>query len=299
VASSTGHAEKDVARFLAYLEGERRASAHTVAAYQRDLRQLLLHAENKLEHEPGIDELDVTMLRSWLGSIARAVKPTTVARKIATVRSFFRHLRRTRRIHHNPAAELRMPKLAPKMPVFTDAETMGEIIEVPLDDSTTSLRDRAIMEVLYGGGLRVSELVGLDRDDIDFLGGIARVRGKGRKERLAPLGGSAVRALKTWLKNARSDVDPRAVFLNQRGTRLSSRTVRRLLESVVQEAGLDPRTSPHTLRHSFATHLLDRGADLREVQELLGHQNIATTQIYTHVSLERLKQVYQSAHPRA
>jgi integrase/recombinase XerC len=295
-----------MARFLAYLEGERRASAHTVAAYRRDLAQLLMFAENKLEHEPGIDELDVAMLRSWLGSIARAVKPTTVARKIATVRSFFRHLRRTRRIHNNPAAELRMPKLAPKMPVFTDAETMGEILEVPLDESTTSLRDRAIMEVLYGGGLRVAELCGLSLDSLEIGERRVRVLGKGNKERIVPLGSKAMAALHDYLPRrqellrTRSSEDARrAMFVSTRGNRMGPRAIQLIVKRFGVLGAGRADLHPHALRHSCATHLLDGGADLRSIQELLGHSTLSVTQRYTHTSIEGLMRVYDSAHPLA
>ena len=194
----------------------------------------------------------------------------------------------------DPSRGLRTPSWRRPLPIHLAEEEVGRLI-----DAAKTERDRAILETLYGGGLRVSELVGLDLDDLDLRHGIARVRGKGRKERLAPLGGSAVRALGAYLESRPRVDDPRPVFLNARGGRLTARSVHRLLRSCALRGDLDPRTTPHTLRHSFATHLLDRGADLREVQELLGHANIATTQIYTHVSMERLKKVYETSHPRA
>lgn len=268
------------------------SSEHTVRAYRADLGELAAFLK---EEELSLAALNRRHLRAFLARLKkRGLKASSIARRMAAIRSFFRFLVREGALKTDPSGALRTPRNQRPLPLHLGEDEVARLI-----DAAQTGRDRAILETLYGGGLRVSELVGLDRDDLDLRAGIARVRGKGRKERLAPLGGSAVRALQAWLLEPRGDGDPRAVFLNRRGTRLSSRSVARLLDTAVQEAGLDPRTSPHTLRHSFATHLLDRGADLREVQELLGHQNIATTQIYTHVSLERLKQVYESAHPRA
>jgi integrase/recombinase XerC len=190
------------------------------------------------------------------------------------------------------------------LPHFVSREDMARLLETPPADTPAGLRDRAILETLYSAGLRVSELTGLDVGDVELADGVAMIRGKGRKERLALLGPPAVAAIERWLPErqnlagARAETQP-ALFLNRGGTRLSSRSVGRLLEKYLKQAGLDPRTSPHTLRHSFATHLLDAGADIRGVQELLGHRSLATTQIYTHVSTQRLRDSYHKAHPRA
>jgi integrase/recombinase XerC len=194
----------------------------------------------------------------------------------------------------DPARALRTPAHRRPLPIQLAESEVDALI-----DAAPSPRDKAILETLYGGGLRVSELVGLDRDDVDLRNGVARVRGKGRKERLAPLGGAATRAIAAYLAQRPKVPDPRPVFLNRSGERLGVRSVHRILRACALRADIDLRTTPHTLRHSFATHMLDRGADLREVQELLGHKNIVTTQIYTHVSMERLKRVYEKAHPRA
>ncbi|MEE8106425.1 MAG: site-specific tyrosine recombinase/integron integrase [Planctomycetota bacterium] len=281
---------KWIDRFLERLTQS--SSEHTVRAYRVDLNEL---AAFLTEEKISLAAMNRRHLRAFLARLkTRGLKASSIARRMAAVRSFCRFLVREGALKADPAGALRTPRTQRPLPLHLGEQEIEKLI-----DAAQNSRDRAILETLYGGGLRVSELVGLDRDDLDLRGGIARVRGKGKRERLAPLGGSAVRTLKAWLKEPRGDGDPRPVFLNRRGTRLSSRGVARLLETAVLQAGLDPRTSPHTLRHSFATHLLDRGADLREVQELLGHQNIATTQIYTHISLERLKQVYESAHPRA
>ena len=194
----------------------------------------------------------------------------------------------------DPARSLRTPSHRRPLPVHLSEDEVGRLI-----DAAGNARDAAILETLYGGGLRVSELVGLDRDDVDLRAGVARVRGKGRRERLAPLGGASTRAIRDYLASRGRVADPRPVFLNRAGGRLTTRSVHRLIQRCALKAGVDARTTPHTLRHSFATHMLDRGADLREVQELLGHKNIVTTQIYTHVSLERLRKVYEESHPRA
>lgn len=301
------YAHKDVARFLAYLQGERRASPHTVAAYARDLSQLLTYAEQKLEREPSLDELNVPMLRSWLGSMARTVKPTTIARKIASARSFFRHLRHTQRIQKNPAADLRIPKLAPKMPVFTDAETMGEIIDVAAgDDDITCVRDTAILEVLYGGGLRVAELCGASLDTIELGERRIRVIGKGNKERIVPLGKMAIAALAAYLprrgellRPASNDDARRAVFVSTRGNRMGPRAIQLIVKKLGVLGAGRADLHPHALRHSCATHLLDGGADLRSIQELLGHTTLSVTQRYTHTSIEGLMRVYDAAHPLA
>lgn len=190
------------------------------------------------------------------------------------------------------------------MPHFLSTDEITKLLESPPSTTPSGLRDRAILETMYSSGLRVSELVGLSLEDIDFSGDLIRVRGKGRKERLSPLGSYAQKALKKWMTKRKPDPkgsknDIQAVFLNRFGRRLTSRSVGRMLEKHLKQCGLDQRTSPHTLRHSFATHLLDRGADIRSVQELLGHKSLITTQIYTHVSTTRLREVYESAHPRA
>lgn len=303
----SAHAQKDVARFLAYLEGERRASPHTVAAYERDLSQMLTYVEAKLDREPALDELDVPMLRSWLGSLARTVKPTTIARKIASARTFFRHLQRTRRIHKNPAADLRIPKLGPKMPVFTDAETMGEILEVAAgEDDITCVRDTAILEVLYGGGLRVGELCGASLPDLELGERRVRVIGKGNKERVVPLGRMAVAALVAYLPRRGELLRPtstedarRAVFVSTRGNRMGPRAIQLVVKKLGILGAGRADLHPHALRHSCATHLLDGGADLRSIQELLGHTTLSVTQRYTHTSIEGLMRVYDAAHPLA
>jgi len=280
-----------VARFLARRrEG---VSPHTHRAYKQNLDALVAFCEAQGVTSPR--GLTHRLLRAFLAELTgRGLRKATLARYLAAIRSFTRYLAREGVLATDPAQALRTPRHRRPLPLHLGEDDVDRLIA-----AAGNARDRAIVETLYGGGLRVSELVGLDRDDLDLRHGVARVRGRGRKERLAPLGSAAVRAIEAYLAERPAAADPRPVFLNRRGGRLTTRSVRRLLASCARSGSVDPRTTPHTLRHSFATHLLDRGADLREVQELLGHRNIATTQIYTHVSMERLKRVYENAHPRA
>ena len=283
--------KRTVTRFLRGLEQS--SSEHTLRGYRQNLGTLVSFCAEEGVTKPA--QITHRLLRGFLVSLnARGLQKSSMARYLAATRAYTRFLVREGVLATDPAANLRTPTHRRPLPLHLGEDDVARLI-----DAAPTARDVAILETLYGGGLRVAELVGLDRDDLDLDHGIARVRGKGRKERLAPLGGSAVRALEACLGQRPKGADRRAVFLNRRGGRLTQRSVRRLLADCALRAGVDTRTTPHTLRHSFATHLLDRGADLREVQELLGHKNIATTQIYTHVSMERLKKVYERAHPRA
>jgi integrase/recombinase XerC len=223
-----------------------------------------------------------------------------MARKLASLRALFRWLERTERIATDPAASLRTPRRDRPLPKVLSREEIDRLLAAPEGDTILARRDRAILETLYSAGLRASELVGLDVENLDLAGGVVRVRGKGRKERLALLGAPATRAVREYLelRRAKGLADP-ALFLNHRGGRLTARSVQRVLERTLIAAGLAGRATPHTLRHSFATHLLDAGADLRAVQEFLGHASLSTTQIYTHVTTEKLKEIYDRAHPRA
>jgi len=224
--------------------------------------------------------------------------------RLASLRCYFRFAQREGLCASNPAKPLRNPRRERKLPHFLTNREIGKLLNAPPKSDAMGLRDRAILETLYSAGLRVSELVGINEADLDFAGGLVRVRGKGKRERLAPLGSFAMRALKAWLRmrspaKGQAKDEATAVFLNKFGKRLSTRSVGRMLEKYLKLTGLDLRTSPHTLRHSFATHLLDRGADIRSVQELLGHKSLVTTQIYTHVSTAGLRAAYEKAHPRA
>ena len=292
-------------RFVSYLESERNASEHTVRAYSRDLVEFVELL--KLEDDADPNGVDHLVIRKYLSCLRnRGLSKTTIARKLSSLRAFFKFLLRRNIVETNPAQDMRTPRREKKLPRFLDESEANALIEAPDTSGPKGCRDRAILEMLYGSGLRVAELVALNISDIDMISEVATVRGKGRKERLAPLGSQAVAALRNWLNDRRGVVarlggDDQAVFINcQRGgNRLDSRSIRKLLDVYVKQAGLAGRISPHTLRHSFATHLLDHGADLRSVQELLGHANLQSTQIYTHVSTERLRKVYDKAHPRS
>lgn len=287
--------------FINHLKSERRASVHTVRSYEDDLG-LYLGYLAELQGEDvdpaGVDPARLRRYSAWLAG--RGYAPSTIARRLASLRSYFRFLRRLGEVAADPAAGLRNPKQAKRLPRLLRVDEVIRLLEaVPLE-TAAGVRDRAMLETLYGGGLRVSELVGLDLEDLDTDSDLVRVRGKGRRERLCPLGAVAAEWLRRWirLRQPRHPREP-AVFLNQRGTRLTTRSVGRLLEAHLVRAGLVDAASPHTLRHSFATHLLDGGADLRSVQELLGHRNLTTTQIYTHVTQDRILDIYHEAHPRA
>jgi integrase/recombinase XerC len=293
-------------RFLRYLRVERNASPLTLKSYGEDLDALieylgLLHGARL--PEPG--EITTSQLRGYLSGMAEAhYAPTTIARRLASLRSFFKFGQREGWTSSNPAKPLRNPRKRRDLPHFLTSEEIGRLLTAPPTGDALGLRDRAMLETAYSAGLRVSELVGLNDCDIDFAAGVVTVRGKGKRERLAPLGSYAQQALGAWLKRRR--LDPRGpkpplapTFTNRFGRRLTTRSVARMLEKYLKLTGLDQRTTPHTLRHSFATHLLDRGADIRSVQELLGHKSLTTTQIYTHVTTAGLRAVYERAHPRA
>jgi integrase/recombinase XerC len=290
-----------LADFLRHLALERNASAHTVKSYREDLSQAL----EFFEERGGGRTLTPRLLRSYVAWLSeQGYAKTTIARRVAALRSWCRYMCQHGVLETNPADVLRPPRPDRRLPHFLDEATLARLLAAPGNNGPFSCRDRAILETLYSAGLRVSELTGLDVDDVDLVDGVAMVRGKGKRERLALLGRPAVAVLKQWLmhreelQHGRARPAP-ALFLNKGGTRLSGRSVARLLEKYLKRAGIDPRTSPHTLRHSFATHLLDRGADIRSVQELLGHRSLSTTQMYTHVTMTRLRDSYDKAHPRA
>ncbi len=297
--------QRQLAKFLTHLHVERGASPHTLKSYREDLETFADYLREEDGSCPDPTTLTTVELRSYLAAMHDAgYAKTSIARKLASLRSFYRFAQREGWIDNNPAKALRNPRKARKLPHFLSTSEIGKLLGAPASDKTMGLRDRAILETLYSAGLRVSELVDLNDGDLDFEQGIVRVRGKGRKERLAPLGSYALKALRAWLAKRQLAADEAPgrkspVFVNRCGTRLTSRSVGRLLEKHLKQAGLDNRTSPHTLRHSFATHLLDGGADIRSVQELLGHKSLVTTQIYTHLSTSNLRAAYEKAHPRA
>jgi integrase/recombinase XerC len=234
----------------------------------------------------------------------RGYSKSSVARKLATLRSFYKWMVRGGHLATNPLTAIRTPKQERRLPKFLDVEQIQKLLDAPTDATLLGARDKAMLETLYSTGMRVSELVALNINDVDFFGEVVRVSGKGKKQRLSPVGPQALRSLQIYL--AKRQADPRrplfdavALFINKHGKRISTRSVRRKLDKYLDQVGLSREISPHTLRHSFATHMLNNGADLRSVQELLGHQSISTTQIYTHLTTNRLKEVYDAAHPRA
>ena len=296
-----------LAAFERHLRSERGRSEHTVRAYLSDLRTML----DFLESERGITELsDIGLrdLRSWLAALAAAgAARSTVARRSASARTFFGWATRTDRIAVDPSLRLAAPARASRLPEVLKQSQATALLDVAAvasdDEDPLSLRDRAALELLYASGIRVGELTALDIDDVDLGSGVARVMGKGGKERTVPFGGPAREALEAWLGRGRPQLangtSGPALFIGRRGRRADPRQVREALHKLLEHVPDAPDIGPHGLRHSAATHLLEGGADLRLVQELLGHASLATTQIYTHVSVERLKQSYRQAHPRA
>ena len=294
-----------VGRFLQYMAVERNASDLTIKSYREDLAHLMRHlaaSDGSCPKPAAVTTLD---LRGFVASLHDAnYAKTTIARRLASMRSFFRFGQREGWVKANPAKPLRTPRKPRSLPHFLSTDEIGRLLVAPPANERQGIRDRAILETLYSAGLRVSEVVGLNDDDVDYAGCVLRVRGKGRRERLSPIGSFAMKALKRWLAVRRlapreSQSQHKPLFVNRFGRRLTTRSVARMLEKYLRATGLDSRTSPHTLRHSFATHLLDRGADIRSVQELLGHKSLTTTQIYTHVSNAGLRAAYERAHPRA
>jgi tyrosine recombinase XerC len=285
-----------VERFLRYLSAERNASDYTCRNYALDLGQFFQFLGR--QRVSAISPLDIRRFVAHLSTGQSARR--TIARKLSCLRSFFRFLCREGTLEHNPAAPVPTPRLERRLPSFLDEQQITRLLEVPSTEHWQGLRDCALLETLYSTGIRVSELVGLNLDDLDEISGTVVVRGKGKKERLCPIGETALNAIRRYLAHRPKKLRvPYALFVSQKRTRLTVRQVDRLLARYVRLAQLPASISPHSLRHSFATHLLDRGADLRSVQELLGHASLATTQIYTHVSAQRLKRVYDQAHPRA
>src|SRR2546421_8969655 len=317
--------DKLLTQFLEHLRYERNVSEHTLRNYASDLEQFLDYlvptenkpdksptkrptSQKKKRREPNLNQIDHITIREWLSSLHTAhKKKTSIARKLAALRTFFQFLVREGVLEQNPAKLVATPRLEKKLPVHLSIEDAIRFIETPDSETDFGKRDRAVLELLYATGVRVSELVQLDLRDIDFKNKLLRVFGKRRKERIVPFGDPAARALKEYLEvrdgflmNApvtKRDAQP--LILNYQGTRMTTRSVGRLVEKYIRLCAGIHDISPHALRHSFATHLLDSGADLRDIQELLGHARLSTTQIYTHVSMEKLIEVYDKTHPKA
>jgi integrase/recombinase XerC len=299
--------DEAIEAFARHLEAERRASPRTVEAYRDDVKGLAAFAGERGSRAVGdVRAIDVYLLRGWLGGLARKHAASSIARKVAAVRTWMRWLRRRGVIATCPADELATPKVRRGLPTLLSVDAAREVVEAPRGDSPESLRDRAILEVLYGSGVRVSEVCGLDVTDVDLAGGTARVLGKGSKERVVPLGTKCVEALARWLEARpgmvhprRRTQDPRALFLSVTGLRMYVRGVHKVVQRYGATGAGRADLHPHALRHTCATHMLDGGADLRAIQELLGHASLSTTQRYTHVSMEQLMRVYDAAHPLA
>ncbi len=292
---------KEVDEFLEYLRHERNASPHTIAAYRRDLLQLTAYLEGR---KIRLSQIDNVVLRGWMAELHdRHLSKTTVARKLAAVRSFFQYGLKIRICDDNPAKVVARPKLDSPVPGFLSEGEIGQFLDLPDKKSRLGPRDRAIFELFYATGIRISELVGLDVSDIGLDERLIRVKGKGRKERIVPFGRTAADCLFKYLEKRPAllseHFDEPAVFLNYRGERITARSVERLVAKYIKQTSIRRKISPHSLRHSFATHLLGRGADLRVIQELLGHESLGTTQKYTHIDLPQLLSVYRKSHPRA
>jgi len=296
---------ESIHEFLTYLGGERNLSEHTTRNYGVDLAQFQDYLRDNQQGDSFPDKVNHGAIRSFLGNLSEAgSSKQTIARKAAALRSFFKYQIKRGRMSANPAQSVRTPKLDKKLPTFLSVDEVERLISIPESESFTGCRDRAILELLYSAGLRTFELVALNHEDIDLARQTLRTRGKGMKERINPIGRYATEALQTYIQRKFQHADfhrfdKNAVFVNFRGARLTTRSIRRMLSGYITEAGLSIDVTPHTLRHSFATHLLQRGADLRIVQELLGHENISTTQIYTHITDQDMRDIYNKAHPRA
>jgi integrase/recombinase XerC len=295
--SSTTRGEDALAAYAEHLRAERHASPHTLRAYLADLRQFLAFAgANRL------DRIAPQAIRHWLRTLDGRAERSSIARKLAAVRGFFRFLVDSGRLAGDPSAAIATPKRPRKLPAHLSLDDIDRLLTAPRADRLGGLRDRAILETLYSSGLRVSELVGLDWEVVDAGAGCLRVLGKGRKERVVPIGRPALQALARYRGGCAEGGWATAegpVFRNARGGRLTARSVARLVERHVLASGTTTKATPHALRHTFATHLLGAGADLRAIQELLGHASLSTTQRYTHVDLRRLMEAYDRAHPRA
>lgn len=294
-----------VAQFLLHLANERNAAALTVKAYREDLFSLMEYFSDSLGRLPEPSEITPQDLRGYVAALHHAeFAKSSISRRLASLRTFFKFAQREGLVTVNPAKPLRNPRKDRQLPHFLSSDEIQSLLLAPKVAEVMGRRDRAILETMYSAGLRVAEVVAINEGDLDFEEGVARIRGKGRKERLAPLGSYAILAIREWLKERHvgakeSKGKEGPIFVNRFGNRLTTRSVARMLEKHIAQAGLDNRTTPHTLRHSFATHLLDRGADIRSVQELLGHKSLVTTQIYTHLSVANLKAAYERAHPRS
>jgi tyrosine recombinase XerC len=298
--------EKEIKGFIQHIERVKNFSENTVTSYRNDLSDFgKFLKERNLQGNP-LNQINRPLLRDFLVFLKRKrLKETTIAHKVFVLRSFFKYLLRKRRIFSDPASFLSSPRKKKSLPAFLTLSQMEGLLKLPTKENFGGLRDLAILELFYSTGMRLSELANLDLSSVDFQGEVVRVLGKGRKERIIPVGREALEVLKNYLNlrkfafKGKSKMNGEMIFLNRSGKRLSARSIGRIVKKYAIQISEDQKTSPHTLRHTFATHLLDEGADLLAVKELLGHESLSTTQIYTHVTTERLKKVYKKAHPRA
>jgi integrase/recombinase XerC len=298
--------EKEKEGFIQYIQREKNFSENTATSYRNDLSDFGEFLKDRnLESNP-LDQVKRSLLRDFLVFLKRKkLKEGSIAHKVFVLRSFFKYLLRKRKISSNPASFLSSPKRKKRLPTFLTISQMEDLLKLPPQESFGGLRDLAILELFYSTGMRLFELANLDLSSVDFTGEVARVLGKGKKERIIPVGRNALKILKSYQELRKnefrndSEINGEAIFLNRSGNRLSARSIGRIVKKYATKVSEDRKTSPHTLRHTFATHLLDQGADLLAVKELLGHESLSTTQIYTHVTTDRLKKIYKQAHPRA
>ncbi|MDD4894517.1 MAG: tyrosine recombinase XerC [Candidatus Omnitrophica bacterium] len=287
--------DRYIEKFIRYLEIEKNYSKNTIDNYKLDLEDFI-----KFLGESPLEKVDYLVLRKYLaGQKEKSFSSRTVGRHLSSLRSFFKFLIREGYLKNNPVAGLSSPKQDKHLPQFLTEDEVTKLIGAVQLNEPRDYRDRAVIETFYSTGIRVSELVGLNIDDVDFIGGVVKVLGKGRKERIVPIGDQALSTIRDYLDKRKKQKELNALFLNKNGKRISDRGIRNVIDKYIRMASLKHGVSCHTLRHSFATHMLDHGADLRSVQELLGHVNLSTTQIYTHLTTEKLKKVYDKAHPRA
>jgi len=300
--------EEKIHQFLNYLKVEKNYSPHTVESYRKDLDQFYQFLQ---AHTPNISLPEITsfQIREFLAQLrSQGYQNSSVARKVASLRSFFKFSSRHNWLPVNPSASVSLPKKRRSLPQFMNLKEINLILSLPNKKTLLGLRDQSILETLYSTGVRVSELVGMNLSDLDFIQGLIKVKGKGNKERIIPIGDKALEALSSYItrrkehfQHPRKDlaIDEEAIFLDNWGGRLTAGSVKKIVEQYIKKAALKSKLSTHTFRHTFATHLLEAGADLRALQELLGHASLSTTQIYTHITPQRLKKIYDKAHPRA